>query len=199
VAKLTGSEIVKQREAGKIVIDPFDPKNVGPNSVDLTLSPEIAWYVPREDEFKSGDPHVNPVTEIHLDMQREPAVYRHNMSEGSGYLDLQPGRLYLGATNERAGSDHYVPCIEGRSSIARLGLMVHLTAGFGDLGFKGCWTLEMTALHPIRVYAGVRICQVFFDTIEGVVGQTYDKEHRGKYGEQLETRPIPSRLFMDFR
>jgi dCTP deaminase len=67
--------------------------------------------------------------------------------------------------------------LEGRSSIGRLGLCVHITAGFGDIGFRGFWTLEMYCIQPVRVYAGVEVCQIFYHTIEG----DYDTYEGGKY------------------
>ena len=80
---------------------------------------------------------------------------------------LQPNQLYLGRTVERTETHNLVPMIEGRSSIGRLGLFVHVTAGFGDVGFCGYWTLEMFAVQPVRIYAGVAICQIFYHDIHG--------------------------------
>lgn len=131
-----------------------------------------------------------------LDMKKPPETIEHKIPK-EGFV-LHPNTLYLGVTRERAGSDFYVACIEGRSSVARLGLQVHMTAGFGDLGFKGCWTLEMVCTHSIRIYAGTKICQVYFDTVVGDIGDRYDKEHRGKYGKQDEVAPVASRLYKDF-
>ena len=74
-------------------------------------------------------------------------------------LLLQPGTLYLGRTLEYTETHGMVPMLEGRSSVGRLGLFVHVTAGFGDIGFCGYWTLEMFAVQPVRIYAGVAICQ----------------------------------------
>lgn len=188
MAKLTGHAIKHEVECPdrRIIIDPWHPENVGPNSVDLTLSNKL-MTVDWPSEPRHG---------ACLDMKKKPLM-TDRIIPPEGFV-LQPKRLYLGATNERAGSDFFVPCIEGRSSIARLGLVVHMTAGFGDLGFKGCWTLEMTTLYPLRIYAGVRICQVYFDTVEGKLDQHYDKEHHGKYGGQSTPEPIESRLYMDF-
>ena len=68
---------------------------------------------------------------------------------------LSPHQLYLARTAERTVTHNLVPQIEGRSSVGRLGLFVHVTAGFGDVGFSGYWTLEMFAVHPVRIYPGV--------------------------------------------
>lgn len=171
---LTGYEIANQMMNGRVLIDP-PPQKIGPNSADLTLSPWITTY-------KTG---------VVLDMKEPPNGLTFKMPpEG---MVLVPGNLYLGSTVERAGSDFYVPGIEGRSSVARLGLQVHVSAGFGDVGFKGRWTLEMSVVHPVRIYPGVRICQVFFHTVEGHT-ELYD----GKYThqERLES-PMESELWMD--
>ena len=82
-------------------------------------------------------------------------------------LVLAPNHLYLGRTVERTETHNLVPMIEGRSSIGRLGLFVHVTAGFGDVGFSGYWTLEMFAVQPVKIYPGVPICQIFFHEITG--------------------------------
>jgi dCTP deaminase len=106
---------------------------------------------------------------------------------------LEPGRLYLGRTVEHTTTYNLVPMLEGRSSVGRLGLYVHVTAGFGDTGFAGYWTLEMHCVHPIRIYAGVEICQIFYHQIEGEV-VNYKS---GKYQHNTEVQA--SRLWMDFR
>lgn len=82
--------------------------------------------------------------------------------------------------------------LEGRSSIGRLGLFVHITAGFGDVGFCGYWTLEMFAVQPIRVYPGVQICQIFYHTLQGEVTE-YES---GKYQRNQDIQP--SLLYRDF-
>jgi dCTP deaminase len=108
-------------------------------------------------------------------------------------LLLETGKLYLGRTVEYTETQGLVPMLEGRSSIGRLGLFVHITAGFGDVGFKGFWTLEMFCVQPIRIYAGVQICQIFYHSIEGSY-QTYSS---GKYQNNKGVQP--SLLFRDFQ
>ena len=191
MGKLTGPEIIERRSVGDIEIDPFNLKNVGPNSVDLTLNRKLLTY----DKTLLTYQFANESYML-LDMKKQNPTVEAIIPEHG--LTLHPGILYLGVTNERAGSDVYVPSIEGRSSIARLGLFIHITGGFGDIGFKGCWTLEMVAIHPIRIYPNIRICQIYFDTITGDIGDRYDKEHRGKYGKQEEVAPVASRLYQDF-
>jgi len=145
---LSGLEILRQVEAGTIGITPFDPALVNPNSYNLRLHGTLLVYD-------------NPV----LDMKRpNPA---HEVAIPEDGLLLEPGVLYLGRTLEHTRTDAFVPMLEGRSSLGRLGLYVHVTAGFGDVGFRGYWTLEIHCVQPVRIYAGVQICQIYYHTILG--------------------------------
>lgn len=153
---LTGEEI-RRRLGSDVIIDPFDPAQLNPNSYNLRLHDELMVY-----------------EEVLLDMRRPNRVRRVPIP-ADGYV-LTPGQLYLGRTQERTETHNLVPMLEGRSSIGRLGLFVHVTAGFGDVGFCGYWTLEMFAVQPVRVYPGVAICQIFYHTLEGEVTEyTSDK------------------------
>ena len=146
---LSGLEIkAKALEGKEIIIKPFDPEKIGPNSYDLRLDKTLAVY---EDEV--------------LDM-KQPAKTKEIIIPEEGIV-LVPGKLYLASTVEYTETQGYVPMLEGRSSLGRLGISIHVTAGFGDVGFKGHWTLEMHCLHPVRIYAGERICQMYFHKIEG--------------------------------
>jgi len=144
---LSGLEI-ERRLGGDIVIEPFERSRLNPNSYNLTLHHELMVY-----------------EEVVLDMRRANRVRR--IAIGEEGVVLQPNLLYLGRTAERTETRNLVPMIEGRSSIGRLGLFVHVTAGFGDVGFCGYWTLEMFAVQPIRIYPGVAICQIFYHEIRG--------------------------------
>jgi len=144
---LSGEEI-RRNLGGNIVIDPFDPRNLNPNSYNLTLHDELLTY-----------------EEVVLDMRQQNRVRRIRIPQEG--LVLNPNQLYLGRTVERTETHSLVPMIEGRSSIGRLGLFVHVTAGFGDVGFCGFWTLEMFAIQPVRIYPHVSICQIFYHQIEG--------------------------------
>ena len=170
---LSGRTIKEQMGKG-IVIEPFDEKFVNPNSYNLRLHDELLVY-----------------DELYLDMKK-PNKTKTVIIPQEGLL-LEPGRLYLGRTVEYTESHGYVPMLEGRSSIGRLGLYVHVTAGFGDIGFKGYWTLEIHCIQPIRIYAGVAICQVYYHSIEG----DYDPYISGKY--QNNTGIQPSLLYKDFK
>lgn len=179
---LTGSEILKQHEAGRLTIDPFDPAAVGPNSYDVTLAPEVLWYV---DSASGGKPL--------LDARRPTPTEGGRMPEGG--FTLVAGRLYLASTVERVGSDCYVTYLDGRSSVGRLGLQIHMTAGRGDLGFAGRWTLELLPAVDVIVYPGMRIGQATFHAVQGEVG---GRLYRGKYGSDPAEGATASRLWRDF-
>ena len=169
---LSGREIVKH--IGKeIIIEPFDPKRVNPNSYNLSLANELLVY----------HEHV-------LDMKKPNTAHRIEIPEDG--LLLEPNRLYLGRTNEYTKTDRYIPMLEGRSSTGRLGLFIHVTAGFGDVGFAGYWTLEIFCVQPIRIYPNVEICQIYYHDIDG----EYDSYSSGKY--QNNTGIQPSLLYRDF-
>ena len=163
---LTGSAIKKECGKGNIVIDPFREEQLNPNSYNLRLHNELLVY-----------------EEIVLDMHRPNRFRRYTIPE-EGFV-LQPHQLYLARTIERTETYNHVPMLEGRSSIGRLGLFVHVTAGFGDVGFKGYWTLEMFEVQPVRIYAGVEVCQIFYHTIEGDITE-YKSE---KYQNNQDIQP----------
>lgn len=169
---LSGPEI--KRQLGKdITIEPYDERSLNPNSYNLRLHEKLLVY-----------------TELPLDMKKDnPAQEVIIPPEG---LVLTPGTLYLGRTVEYTETRNLVPMLEGRSSVGRLGLFVHVTAGFGDVGFKGYWTLEMHCIHPIRIYPNVSICQVFYHKVEGEIVEYKSGKYQGNSGVQT------SRLFLDF-
>ncbi|WP_328912504.1 MULTISPECIES: dCTP deaminase [unclassified Streptomyces] len=169
---LTGPEIHARVRSGEIEIDPFDPVLLSPNSYDFHLGTTIGWY-----------------TETHLDCARENAFGIHTIPpEG---LLLSPDRIYLAATAERIGSDHFVPIIRARSSVARLGLFVHVTADLIDIGSHSHLTLQLHAVRPVRIYPGLRIGQVTFWAVQGEI-VLYD----GKY--QGAEQPMASQIHRDF-
>lgn len=169
---LSGKEI-KRKLGNGIVIEPFNELQLGPNSYNLRLHNELLVY---EDEV--------------LDMKKQHAV-RKIMIPQEGLL-LEPHKLYLGRTLEYTKTDNYVPMLEGRSSIGRLGMFIHVTAGFGDVGFNGYWTLEIFCVQPIRVYPGVELCQIFYHTIEGDFNRYASNKYQNNQGIQ------PSLLYKDF-
>lgn len=169
---LSGKEI--QRELGKrIFIEPFDPSRLNPNSYNLTLHDELLVYD-------------SPV----LDMKKPNLAHTIRIPESG--LRLEPGRLYLGRTREFTRTEGFVPMLEGRSSVGRLGLFIHVTAGFGDVGFAGYWTLEIFCVQPIVIYPGVELCQIYYHTIQG----DYEPYRSGKYQNNQGIQP--SLLYRDF-
>ncbi len=169
---LSGKDILK-RLGKSIVIKPFEEKRLNPNSYNLRLHDELLVYE-------------NGV----LDMKREnPARKVKIPAEG---MILRPGKLYLGRTLEYTETHGLVPMLEGRSSVGRLGLCIHATAGFGDVGFRGYWTLEMFCVHPIRVYPFVEVCQICYHKIEGEHVPYSSAKYQDNRGIQA------SRMHMDF-
>ena len=169
---LSGKEILKHM-GKEIIITPFDEKRINPNSYNLSLADELLVY---EKEA--------------LDMKK-PNPTKRIVIPDEGLL-LEPNRLYLGRTNEFTKTDRYVPMLEGRSSTGRLGLFIHVTAGFGDIGFAGYWTLEIFCVQPVRIYPNVEICQIYYHDIDG----EYDLYSSGKY---QNNSGIPARLlYKDF-
>jgi dCTP deaminase len=170
---LSGNEI-KNQLGKNIVIEPFDERLLNANSYNLRLHNELLVY-----------------EEIVLDMRR-PNRFRRYTIPPEGFV-LNPNQLYLARTMERTETHNFVPMLEGRSSVGRLGLFVHVTAGFGDVGFRGYWTLEMYAIQPVRIYPGVPICQIFYHQVLGDVTEY----HSDKY--QNNTDIQPSMLFKEWQ
>ncbi len=162
---LSGKEIRAQLGTN-IIIDPFHEAQLNPNSYNLTLHDELMVY-----------------EEVELDMRKANRVRRMTIPPDGRVI--QPNQLYLGRTVERTETRNFVPMIEGRSSIGRLGLFVHVTAGFGDVGFRGYWTLEMFAVQPIRIYPGVPICQIFYHEIRGPIVEYVSD----KYQDNTDIQP----------
>ena len=168
---LSGSEILKKLGT-YIVIDPFHEEQLNPNSYNLTLHNEMLTY-----------------EEVVLDMRKPNRVRRIEIPDDG--LVLSPNQLYLARTAERTETHNLVPMLEGRSSIGRLGLFVHVTAGFGDVGFRGYWTLEMFAVQPVKIYPGVPICQIFYHQIAGDIKEYCSNKYQNNHDIQ------PSLLFRE--
>jgi dCTP deaminase len=180
---LTGNEILRRKEIGDIVIEPFNIEQLNPNSYNLTLNKKLLVY-DGNNIFK-GDEKWEP----YLDSREDNKTKEIIIPEYG--LKLQPNTLYLGSTNEYTETNNLVPGINGRSSIGRLGIFVHVTAGFGDIGFKGYWTLEILVVHPVIIYPDMKICQIFYDTADGDTSIQY----RGKY--QNNTGVEASKIYID--
>ncbi len=169
---LSGKEI-QNRLDKDIFITPYSPAQLNPNSYNLRLHEDLLVY-----------------DEAVLDMKK-PNSYSQITIPPEGIV-LETGKLYLGRTIEHTRTEAYVPMLEGRSSVGRLGLFIHVTAGFGDVGFSGFWTLEIFCVQPIRIYAGVEICQIYYHSIEG----EYDKYESSKYNNNNSVQP--SLMYKDF-
>jgi len=170
---LSGIEI-KNRLDKDIFIEPFDSSRLNPNSYNLRLDNKLLVY---DDKV--------------LDMKKPPETTEIEIPEEG--LILDQNRLYLGKTIEYTKTERLVPMLEGRSSIGRLGLFVHITAGFGDVGFSGFWTLEIFCVQPIRIYAGVEICQIYYHDIS----KPFETYKSGKYQNNQGVQP--SMLYLDFQ
>lgn len=172
---LSDKEILKAIEEGKIIIDPFDPSCLGTNSYDVHLGKHLATYVDKE-----------------LDARKHNLIHHFDIPE-EGFL-LQPGTLYLGVTKEYTETHHTVPFLEGKSSVGRLGIDIHATAGKGDVGFCNTWTLEISCTQPVRIYEGMPIGQLIYFSVEGDIINYYNRKVGAKYNERT-IRPVESMMF----
>jgi dCTP deaminase len=169
---LTADKILEEKEKKKIIIEPFYKECLNPNSYNFHLDSTLLVYINSIIDTKKEQ----PTQEIQISNQ--------------GFV-MQPGELYLGSTEEVMGSDYYAPFIFGRSSIARLGIFVQITAPLGDIGFIGKWTLQITPVRSVKVYPGLRIGQIFFLKPLGKITL-----YNGKYQNSLG--PRKSEVFRDF-
>jgi len=176
---LSDKKILQEMEKGTIIISPFDRKYLGTNSYDVHLARYLAVY--RSDI---------------LDARLHNEIEHFEIPEGG--LILLPHRLYLGVTEEYTETHAHVPFLEGKSSIGRLGIDIHATAGKGDIGFCNTWTLEISVKQPVRVYHGMPIGQLLYFEVSGEVGTLYNKKGTAKYNERTD-RPVESMMWKNFR
>jgi dCTP deaminase len=175
---LSGKAILAAVDEGKIKIEPFDPKYMNPASFDLTLGDEVRVYsIAPTSWFQNVITFFRPGV---LDSKVDNPTRSFKIGP-EGFL-LKPGVGYLMHTKERVGTNDFVPALDGKSSIGRLFVKIHETAGLGDCGFFGNYTLEVTCVHPVRLYAGMRIAQIRFHTIVGEVVQ-YEGRYKGSQAE----------------
>ncbi len=172
---LTDKKILEAIEKGEIVIEPFDRSALGTNSYDVHLGRYLAVYKNRVLDARKH----NEITEIEI--------------PESGF-ELQPGTLYLGVTEEYTETHNTVPFLEGKSSVGRLGIDIHATAGKGDVGFCNTWTLEISCVQPVRVYAGMPIGQLIYFTIDGYIENYYNKKPGAKYIHRTQ-KPVESMMW----
>lgn len=196
---LSDTAILAALDKGDIEIDPFTPAHVNITSYDLTLGDEVRVYSNwvQDTEFASQMMDGRSLYSLneHIDIKEEPRTRSYRITE-KGWV-LKPGIGYLMHTREKVHSRKYNPILDGKSSIGRLFIQVHATAGYGDPGFNGQYTLEVIARHPIRVYAGMRFCQIRFHTIAGELSRTYDQV--GHYTSDQAKGAVPSQAWRQFK
>lgn len=175
---LTDKKILDSIAAGEIVIEPFDPACLGTNSYDVHLGKTLAVY---RDAVLDAKKH-NQIDFIEIPEE--------------GFV-LQPGMLYLGVTEEYTETHNSVPFLEGKSSIGRLGIDIHATAGKGDVGFSNTWTLEISCVQPVRVYAGMPIGQLIYFRVDGEIENYYNRKKNAKYNQRTD-KPVESMMWKNF-
>jgi dCTP deaminase len=172
---LSDKRILEEIEKGTILIEPFRRDCLGTNSYDVHLGKYLACYKDRE-----------------LDARVHHKIEEFKIPE-DGFI-LHPGTLYLGVTEEYTETHHHVPFLEGKSSAGRLGIFIHATAGKGDVGYCNTWTLEITVIQPIRIYAGMPIAQLIYFQVDGEIEMLYSNKRGAKYN-QRSVKPIESMMW----
>lgn len=172
---LSDKRILEEIEKGTIVIEPFHREYLGSNSYDVHLGKYLAVYRDHE-----------------LDARKHNLIEEIEIPE-EGYV-LKPGVLYLGVTQEYTETHAFVPFLEGKSSTGRLGIHIHATAGKGDVGFCNTWTLEISVVQPVRIYAGMPIGQLIYFPVDGEVMNTYNRKPDAKY-TQRTYKPVESMMW----
>jgi dCTP deaminase len=172
---LSDKKILEAIESGDIVIEPFHRECLGTNSYDVHLGKWLAVY-----------------TDKVLDARKHNLIEYLEIPE-DGFV-LQPGTLYLGVTQEYTETFQAVPFLEGKSSVGRLGIDIHATAGKGDVGFCNTWTLEISCTQPVKVYAGMPIGQLIYFRVEGDIQNFYNKKQDAKYTQRTD-EPVESMMW----
>jgi dCTP deaminase len=172
---LSDQEILAEIQKGTILIEPYRADCLGSNSYDVHLAKYLAVY---EDEILDARKH-NKIREFEIPQE--------------GFV-LLPGKLYLGVTEEYTETHAHVPFLEGKSSVGRLGIDIHATAGKGDVGFCNTWTLEISVSQPVRVYAGMPIGQLIYFEVKGEVENLYNRKSNAKYTTRT-IKPVESMMW----
>ncbi len=175
---LSDKKILEELEKGNIVLEPFDRKYLGSNSYDVHLGKWLAVY---DNDILDAKLH-NKITKFEISPE--------------GFI-LLPSKLYLGVTEEYTETKTFVPFLEGKSSIGRLGIDIHSTAGKGDAGFCNTWTLEISVKQPVRIYAGMPIGQIIYFEISGDIEVPYNSKSNAKYNKKTKF-PVESMMFKNF-
>ena len=203
---LSDEAIKRAVEEGSIRIDPYNPAQVNPASYDLTLGDEVTvyrhWVSHTQDEYlvdgRRDGLDLTPFVRggAFFDVKKEPETVSFKMTPEYGWA-LKPGIGYLMHTRERIWTEKYVPIVDGKSSLGRLFVQIHATAGFGDPGFDGQYTLEVIVQHPIRLYPGMRIGQIRFHTVSGEIGKPYNQV--GHYRDGAARGAVGSQAWKQFK
>jgi len=172
---LSDSAILEAINDGSIVIEPYNEDALGTNSYDVRLSRHLALY-----------------RDAILDAKKHNKIDRFEIPE-EGFV-LEPGKTYLGSTIEYTESHVHVPFLEGKSSVGRLGIDIHATAGKGDVGFCNHWTLEMSVSQPVRVYEGMPIAQLIYFEVRGEIKTLYSQKGSAKYNKRTPA-PVESMMW----
>jgi dCTP deaminase len=172
---LSDKRILEEMDKGTIKISPYQADCLGSNSYDVHLSKWLATYDAEELDAKKH----NTIT--HFEIPEDGIV-------------LLPHAFYLGVTEEYTETHAHVPFLEGKSSTGRLGIDIHATAGKGDVGFCGNWTLEISVKQPVRVYPGMPIGQLIYFPVDGEVNVKYNDKRGAKYSGQPD-RPVESMMW----
>jgi dCTP deaminase len=184
---LSDRTIRREVDAGRIVVEPFDPDLVQPSSIDVRVDRQFRVFHNARYPFIDVRQPMEDLTEL------------VEVPDGQPFI-LHPGEFVLGQTLERVTlPDDLVARLEGKSSLGRLGLLIHSTAGFVDSGFSGNLTLELSnvANLPITIYHGMPIGQISFMRMDGPVERPYgSRDNASKYQGQAE--PTPSRFYLNF-
>lgn len=200
---LSGPQIRDEVSWKTIEIEPYDASRVQPNSVDLTLGKGVRIYskvVSREYPSTHNWASFTHSASLSvyegntLDSKKSNETHSFEMDD-SGWV-LKPSILYLMHTAERIHTKKFVTQLNGKSSLARLGIIVHFTAAYGETGFNGQYTLEVSAMHPVRIYPGMAICQAVFST---VYGQIEDYQQKGHYVGKAALGAEPSHSWEQFK
>src|SRR5689334_8222735 len=185
---LSDRTIKEEVAAGRLVFDPYEESLVQPSSVDMRVDRSFRVFNNSRYPYIDVREPMENLTELVTVEDEEPFV-------------LHPGEFVLGQTLERVRlPDDLVARLEGKSSLGRLGLVIHSTAGFVDPGFEGNLTLELSNLAnlPVTIYEGMPIGQISFMRMDGEVEHPYGGEATGsKY--QGQTEPTASRFYLNFR
>ena len=200
---LSDRDIKELLESKKLVIDPIDDleKQLGPSSLDLRLGNKFRVFKEGHTELIDPKDYDDKFLRSY-ELEDGVKVYEHKYStlyESNKPFIIQPGSFILASTYERVKiPDNIVARLEGRSSLGRLGLLVHVTAGYIDPGFEGNITLELSNVSklPLKLYPGMRVCQLVFEEMKSKAVIPYNKRAHSKYiNEQGATS---SRIDKDF-